>query len=182
MWGTLLTRNGVADSFVRGLPRATDHDRVAGRRRPSSPGSRYADVEPGHREARCAVGGRTGPVSRRDRPPHYIGRGRWRRQVAALADLAAGLSDPVVVTGDLNATIDDDEVAPLTVALSDAFAAAGVESGDPRRCSSGAVAIDHVLVHGVEVLGCRVATEAGDLSDHWPVVANLRLPAGSEAR
>jgi endonuclease/exonuclease/phosphatase family metal-dependent hydrolase len=112
----------------------------------------------------------------------YIGREQRRRQVAALHDLAAGLPGPVVVTGDLNATIEADEVAPLTMGLSDAFAAAGVWPGDARRNSSGPVAIDHVLVRGVEVVDCRVATEAGDLSDHWPVVADLRLPIGSEAR
>jgi len=184
MWGNaLLTASGVTNGFVRGLPRAADDDPVepAGFDH-SLAGVRYGDVEPGHRESRCAVGGRAGPVSVVTAHLTYIGREQRRRQVAALADLAAGLPDPVVVTGDLNATIEADDVAPLTVELSDAFAAAGVGPGDARRHSSGSVAIDHVLVRGVEVAGCRVATEAGDLSDHWPVVADLRLPAGSAAR
>jgi endonuclease/exonuclease/phosphatase family metal-dependent hydrolase len=184
MWGNaLLTRYGVTDGFVRGLPRAADEDQVepAGVDHPLA-GRRYADVEPGHREARCAVGGRVGPVSVVTAHLTYIGHEQRHRQVAALADLAAGLPDPVVVTGDLNATIEADEVAPLTAGLSDAFAAAGVRPGDSRRRSSGAVAIDHVLVRGVDVVACRVATEAGDLSDHWPVVADLRVTAGSEAR
>ena len=32
---------------------------------------------------------------------------------------------------------------------------------------------DHVLTRGVSVHGCRVAREAGELSDHYPVVASL---------
>jgi endonuclease/exonuclease/phosphatase family metal-dependent hydrolase len=184
MWGNaLLTRSAVVDGFVRGLPRPADDDRVepAGFDHPLA-GTRYADVEPGHREARCAVGGRAGPVSVVTAHLTYIGREQRRRQVAALADLAAELPDPVVVTGDLNATIEAGEVAPLTVELSDAFAAAGVGPGDARRHSFGSVAIDHILVRGVEVVDCRVATETGALSDHWPVVADLRLAAGPEAR
>ncbi|HEY7970864.1 MAG TPA: endonuclease/exonuclease/phosphatase family protein, partial [Candidatus Limnocylindrales bacterium] len=110
----------------------------------------------------------------------YIGRDQRRRQVAALAALASGLPDPVVVTGDLNAPIEADEVAGLRDGFADAFGAVGVPPGDARRRSAGAVAIDQVLVRGLDVLACRVATEAGDLSDHWPVVADLRLPAGSE--
>jgi endonuclease/exonuclease/phosphatase family metal-dependent hydrolase len=184
MWGNaLLTRHVVADGFVRGLPRATDDDLVepAGIDHPLA-GIRYADVEPGHREARCAVGGQTGPVSVVTAHLTYIGREQRRRQVAALADLAAALPGPVVVTGDLNAAIEADEVAAVRGRLADAFEAVGVPPGDARRRTSGGVAIDHVLVHGVEVVGCRVVTEAGDLSDHWPVVADLRLPAGSEVR
>jgi endonuclease/exonuclease/phosphatase family metal-dependent hydrolase len=182
MWGNaLLTRHPVADGFVRGLPRAADDDHVepAGVDHPLA-GVRYADVEPGHREARCAVGGRTGPVRVVTAHLTYIGRDQRRRQVEALADLATGLPDPVVVTGDLNAPIEADEVALLRDRFVDAFGVVGVPPGDERRRSAGAVAIDHVLVRGLEVLTCRVATEAGDLSDHWPVVADLRRPAGSE--
>ena len=184
MWGNaLLTRHAVADGFVRGLPRAADDDRVepAGVDHPLA-GARYGDVEPGHREARCAVGGRVGPVSVVTAHLTYIGREQRRRQVAALADLASGLPDPVVVTGDLNAPVEAADLAALRGGLADAFEAVGVPPGDARRRSSGGVAIDHVLVRGFEVVGCRVATEAGDLSDHWPVVADLQLPAGSEAR
>jgi endonuclease/exonuclease/phosphatase family metal-dependent hydrolase len=82
----------------------------------------------------------------------------------------------VVVTGDLNAPVAADELAPLRGSFDDAFAAIGVPAGDDRRRSCNAVAIDHVFVRGLEVTACRVATEAGDRSDHWPVVADLRLP------
>jgi len=183
LWGNaLLTRRAADDGFVRGLPRAADDDLVE----PASfdhplAGARFGDVEPGHREARCAIGGRAGPVSVVTAHLTYIGRDQRRRQVEALADLAAALPDPVVVTGDLNATIEADEVAALRDGFRDAFTEAGIDPGDARRRSSGAVPIDHVLVRGMDVSGCRVAIEAGDLSYHWPVVADVRVPADSEA-
>jgi endonuclease/exonuclease/phosphatase (EEP) superfamily protein YafD len=50
-----------------------------------------------------------------------------------------------------------------------------VPAGDPRRASCGDWPIDHVRVRGLDVAACRVAVEAGDASDHWPVVADLVL-------
>jgi endonuclease/exonuclease/phosphatase family metal-dependent hydrolase len=179
MWGNaILTRGRFQDVAVRGLPRAADDDVVepAGTDHPLA-GRRYADVEPGHREARCAVVGRFAGFGVATTHLTYIGREQRRRQAAAVADLASALPGPVIVTGDLNAPIDADEAAPLRHAFSDAFDAVGVPADDDRRRTSGDVAIDHVLVRGVEVVSCRVATEAGDRSDHWPVVADLRLPA-----
>jgi endonuclease/exonuclease/phosphatase family metal-dependent hydrolase len=56
-----------------------------------------------------------------------------------------------------------------------------VEPGDPRRASCGLYRIDHVLSRGLRTVECRVVTEAGDASDHLPVVATLALPAASTA-
>jgi hypothetical protein len=39
--------------------------------------------------------------------------------------------------------------------------------------SRGGAAIGRVVVRGLTLVSCRVATEAGDVSDHWPVVAVL---------
>ena len=65
-------------------------------------------------------------------------------------------------------------VASLRDGLVDAFSTVGIAPGDPARASSGASAIDHILVRGLAVETCRVATEAGDASDHWPIVADFR--------
>jgi endonuclease/exonuclease/phosphatase family metal-dependent hydrolase len=97
-------------------------------------------------------------------------------QLAGWLDLA----EPTVVLGDLNAGPDGDVVAPLLRAgLRDALA--GLPGGtvhgftgatDGRR-------IDHVLVSGHwEVLAASIEhpRPGGRLpSDHWPVVADLRL-------
>ena len=81
---------------------------------------------------------------------------------------------PAIVTGDLNAPIDTSELAVLRDGFDDAFVAVGIPEGDDRRRSCGPWSIDHILVRGFEVISCRVAREAGDLSDHWPIVADLR--------
>jgi len=189
MWGhAVLTRTPVHEPFTRGLPRAQDDDLLepAGSDRELA-GVRYADTEPGHREARCVVGGLldlghgASGVTLATTHLTYIGREQRRQQAEAaraFADDAAG-DRPLVLTGDLNAAIDAPELAAALDGLVDAFAAAGVPAGDPRRESCGPQSIDHVLVRAIEVESCRVATEAGDLSDHWPVVADLVIPAAS---
>src|SRR5204863_2317567 len=93
MWGNaILTRGRLTDVAVRGLPRAADDDLVepAGADHPLA-GRRYGDVEPGHREARCAVVGRFAGVGVATTHLTYIGRDQRRRQVAAAAELASAL-------------------------------------------------------------------------------------------
>jgi endonuclease/exonuclease/phosphatase family metal-dependent hydrolase len=179
MWGNaILTRAPLHDGFALALPQPTDDDLVE----PvgadlSSAGVRYGDVEPGHREPRCAVGGRAavegGSVGILTTHLTYIGRDQRARQVEAVAEIAA-MPPPVVVTGDFNAPVEADELASLVAIADDAFAAVGIDAGDERRRSCGGWAIDHVFVRGLDVESCGVVREAGDLSDHWPVVADLR--------
>ncbi len=179
-WGNaLLTRLPIEDGFTRGLPRATDDEVLEppGTDHPLA-GVRYGDADPGHREARCAVGGRLaagGGASIAIVTAHltYIGRGQRRAQATALARLADGLGPQVVVAGDFNAPIDSDDLGALGGGFDDAFAAAGVAPGDPRRRTSGSASIDHVLSRGMTIDACRVAPEAGNASDHWPVVVDL---------
>jgi len=179
-WGnTVLTRTPLRDGFTTGLPRAADDDLVEppGADHPLA-GVRYADTEPGHREARCAVGGRLPLADGSDvgiATAHltYIGRRQREAQATTLARLAGELGEPVIVTGDFNAPLDAAELAPLAGAFDDAFAAVGIQPGDPRRETCGPQSIDHVLVRGWTVADCRVAVEAGDASDHRPVVADL---------
>ncbi|HEY7132110.1 MAG TPA: endonuclease/exonuclease/phosphatase family protein [Candidatus Limnocylindrales bacterium] len=182
MWGNaILTREPLHDPFALGLPRAADDELVE----PTGAdhalaGIPYADVEPGHREPRCAVGGRValpgGSVGILTTHLTYIGRDQRARQAETIAE-TTGMPPPLVVTGDFNAPIEAAELATLRASLTDAFDAVGVAQGDDRRRSCGPWSIDHVLVRGLDVEGCRVAREAGDLSDHWPVVVDLRRPA-----
>ncbi len=169
MWGNaVLTRRPLDDGFGLGLPQPADDDMI-------EPPAAYGDTEPGHREPRCAVGGTVDGIAVATAHLTYIGRDQRRRQAEALLAVADGLPGPAIVTGDFNAPLVADELAPLRVGLVDAFAAVGISPGDPARVTSGGSAIDHVLLRGLTVDACRVATEAGDLSDHWPVIADLRL-------
>lgn len=180
MWGdAILTPAPLRDAFVRGLPRAADDDLIepAGADHPAA-GVRYADADPGHREPRCVIGGVADDPAVRIATTHltYIGREQRAGQAAAaraFADVAPDAAAPLVLTGDFNAPIDAPELERVREGLVDAFAAVGIPPGDGRRRSCGPLAIDHVLVRGFEVRACRIATEAGDLSDHWPVVVDL---------
>jgi endonuclease/exonuclease/phosphatase family metal-dependent hydrolase len=184
-WGNaILSREPLADGFALGLPRAADDDLIE---EPDAPhpltggphpmaGVRYGAAEPGHREARCVVGGRYRDVTVATTHLTYIGRAQRAAQASAVAGELADRSNdgPAILTGDFNAAIDAPELAALAGdGLVDAFAAVGIPAGDDRRSSCGPWPIDHVRVRGWAVASCRVATEAGDASDHWPVVAEL---------
>ena len=176
MWGNaILTREPLVEGFALGLPRATDDDLVepVGAEHPLA-GVRYGDVEPGHREARCAVGGRVGDVAVMTAHLTYMGREQRRAQVEALAGLVTGTAGPAILTGDFNAAVEAPEMSSLA-AVDDAFAAVGVAPGDERRRSCGTQSIDHIYVRGLAVEACRVADETGDASDHTPVVADLAV-------
>jgi endonuclease/exonuclease/phosphatase family metal-dependent hydrolase len=184
-WGNaILSREPLTEGFAVGLPRAADDDvvevpgavdPVTGAAHPLI-GIRYGDAEAGHREPRTLVGGRFRGVTVATTHLTYIGRAQRALQAAAVAHDLAGRSgdDPVVLTGDFNAAVDAPELDALAGdGAVDAFAAVGIPVGDDRRRSCGPWPIDHVRVRGLEVVACRVATEAGDASDHWPVVADL---------
>jgi endonuclease/exonuclease/phosphatase family metal-dependent hydrolase len=179
-WGNaVLSRVPLRDGFTTSLPRAADDDLLEppGADHPLA-GIRYGDSDPGHREARCAVGGRLAIGDERDVAivtAHltYIGRAQREAQAVALAAIAGELGEPSVVCGDFNAPLDAPEITPLTDSSEDAFAAVGVAIDDPRRRSCGPWAIDHILTRGLTTIACRVADEAGDASDHLPVVADL---------
>jgi endonuclease/exonuclease/phosphatase family metal-dependent hydrolase len=186
IWGNaILTRGPLADVVATGLPRAGDDDLVEppGDEHPLA-GVRYVDTDPGHREGRCVVGGvivgagaATTGVAIATTHLTYIGRAQRLRQAAAARQVAESIASerPLILTGDRNAAIDAPELAGGVGGLTDALAAAGVPAGDERRRTCGALAIDHVLVRGLDVVACRVAGEAGELSDHSPVVADLAV-------
>jgi endonuclease/exonuclease/phosphatase family metal-dependent hydrolase len=179
MWGNaVLSRHRILSSRTIALPVPADDDLVepdgSGR---ELAGVRYRDVEPGMREGRCAlvcaIETVQGSLNVLSTHLTYIGSTQRRRQAEAIAESVTALDGPLVLLGDLNAPIHAGELAPLRESLIDAFLAVGIAPVDERRLSCGDAAIDHVLVRDVTPVSCRVATEAADASDHWPVVAVL---------
>lgn len=84
--------------------------------------------------------------------------------------LAAERADRVLLVGDLNGTVDDRGLAPLTSRL-----------GAPERgfafsypAAAPLARIDHVLVRGAAVPSIRTLPATG--SDHLPVAARITLP------
>ncbi len=179
LWGNaLLTRLPIVSSWAAELPRAADDDLVepADVTHPLA-GVRYADAPTGSREPRCVlrvtVEATGGPVHALSTHFTHVGADQRRAQAAFVAGIATDLGGRLIVAGDLNATIDSPALEPLASPLDDAFAATGTPPGHPARQSCGPWAIDHVLLRGLAAAACRVVREAGDASDHWPVVATL---------
>ena len=153
-----------ADAFVE--PPAADHPLA---------GVRYTDAPEGVREARCLLVAEVGAVTIGVTHLSHIGSAERALQAAAVDSALAAA--PVILAGDLNAAIESAELTRLRSGWTDAFAAAGVGPDDPRRVTTeDGVRIDHVLVRGLEITACRRVEEAGWLSDHLPVLAELRLP------
>ncbi len=135
-------------------------------------GIRYPDAPPHVREPRCLLlaeldGFRVGST-------HFSHIGSGERRLQAEATVAAfDGARASLLLGDLNAAIDAAELEPF-VSWTDAFAES---AGDPARTSTDdGWQIDQVLGRGLNVRGARVVREAGDLSDHYPVVAELTVP------
>ncbi len=183
-WGNaLLTREPVRDGFTTGLPIGADDDLVEPAVSPLPlAGVPFAEAPYGTREPRCAVGGHVtvGSADVAIVTTHltYAGSGQRAAQADALLAMADDRRPPVAILGDLNAPIEALELRNLASGMTDAFDAVGIPPGDPQRRSCGPHAIDHILVRGLAVDDCRVVTEAGDASDHLPVVATLRAEVG----
>ena len=170
MWGNaVLSRHPIATTATYQLPTGPDDD----------------PVDPVDTESRSALscvvsfpeGGKVTFVS-----THlaYLGGRQRRLQATGLAVIVGATNGPLLIAGDLNAPIESPELAALRDAgMDDPFDALGFPAGNNRRESCGRDRIDHVLTRGFTALECRVAREAGDASDHWPVVARLRLNVGS---
>lgn len=184
-WGNaLLTRAPLDDGFAVGLPLGGDDDPVE----PHDTGLplagvSFAEAPYGTREPRCAIGGRLagpwGDLAVVTAHLTYAGAEQRRAQVVELARIAAALPGPLVVAGDLNAPIDAPGLRSLTDVFDDAFGAVGIEVGDPRRASCGLLPIDHVFSRGLRAVDCRVVSEAGDASDHQPVVVTFEVLSAS---
>lgn len=180
LWGNaILSRAPILASRTVGLPLAGDDDLVeeagSGLR---LAGIAYRDAPPWAREPRCALivridTGDGGYISVSSAHLTHIGAGQRAMQVAALDAALEDDGPRVVLAGDLNAQLDSAELEPLRHGYVDAFAAEAVPAGDPRRVTCDGRGIDHVLLRGLRAVDCRVVGEAGDASDHLPVVATL---------
>jgi endonuclease/exonuclease/phosphatase family metal-dependent hydrolase len=95
-------------------------------------------------------------------------------QVADMLRILAEDTGPQVLLGDLNATADAPELAPLWAGLLDAWPAAhGPAGGETYPATAPVRRIDYVTARrGIRVGG--VAVPAPAASDHRPVVADLR--------
>jgi endonuclease/exonuclease/phosphatase family metal-dependent hydrolase len=141
-------------------PEATDHPAA---------GVTYGDAPDHIREPRCLLladveGWRVGTA-------HFSHIGSGERLLQAEATMAAFAdASPAVLLGDLNAAIEAPELAPFA-SWTDAFPVP--PGADARVSTDDGWRIDHVLVRGASVRSCRVLTESADLSDHYPVLADL---------
>ena len=133
-------------------------------------GVRYADAPPTIREPRSLLiadldGLRVGST-------HFSHVGTAERRLQAEATAATLEGAPGLLLGDLNAAIEAPELEPFAT-WTDAFAE---PHGAPARISTDdGWRIDQVLGCELEVSGARVLREAGELSDHYPVVADVVL-------
>lgn len=102
----------------------------------------------------------------------HVGSGERRLQAEAVVAAFDGASAAVLL-GDLNAAVEAAELSAFA-GWTDAFAE---PPGDPARVSTDdGWRIDQVLGRGVEVRGARVVREADELSDHYPIVAEVVVP------
>jgi endonuclease/exonuclease/phosphatase family metal-dependent hydrolase len=184
-WGNaVLSRRPLADGFAVGLPLGADDALVepVGTPLPLA-GVTFAEAPYGTREARCAVGGRLAEpdpsVAIVNAHLTYAGTEQRRAQVQTMATIANDLGSPVIVAGDFNAPIEASEMGALADAFDDAFDSAGIPAADPRRASCGPHRIDHLLTRGLRATACEVYRDAGDASDHLPVVATFEVTAGA---
>jgi endonuclease/exonuclease/phosphatase family metal-dependent hydrolase len=168
----LLSRLPLTDARTVALPQAPSTALVepAGSDHPLA-GIAYADAPPDIREPRCLLLARVGGLVVGTAHLSHIGSGERRLQATAVDDAFADVS-PALLLGDLNAPIEAPELAPLS-GWTDGFAAPPAD--DARITTDDGARIDHVLTRGVGVTACRVLREAGDLSDHYPVVAEVAV-------
>jgi endonuclease/exonuclease/phosphatase family metal-dependent hydrolase len=153
-----------ADAFVE--PPGADHPLA---------GLRWADGPAHAREPRCLLLAEVGGMLVGSAHLAHIGSDERLLQARACAS-AFDDASAAVLLGDLNAAAGSPELEAFA-GWTDGFAE---PPRDPARVSTDdGQAIDHVLARGASVRGCRVLPEAGPLSDHWPVVAEVEplLPA-----
>jgi len=165
-----LSRSPIRSSRVVALPAAAADALVepAGTDHPAA-GIRYADAPPSIREPRCLVLAELDGLLVGSTHFSHIGSGERRLQAEATAT-AFDATSPAILLGDLNAAIESTELTPFA-AWTDAFEA---PPGDPTRISTDdGMRIDQVLSRRASVRGGRVLRESGDLSDHYPVVAEV---------
>ena len=167
----LLSRLPFADVRTVALPRAPMDALVepAGSGHPAA-GVTYADAPDSIREPRCLLLASVNGV--RIGTTHFSHIGSGERLLQAEAALAAfGDASPALLLGDLNATIDAAELAPFAP-WTDGFAEPPADAA--RITTDDGYRIDQVLVRRASLSPVRVLRESRDLSDHYPVTADVK--------
>ena len=169
----LLARVPISASRCVALPAAPTDAFVEapGAEHPAA-GIRYADAPLTIREPRCLLLADVAGVRVGTTHFSHVGGGERLLQSEAAAAAFDGRS-PALLVGDLNATIDAPELAPFA-SWTDGFT--DPPGSDARVTTDDGWRIDQVLARGASVESCRVLREAGDLSDHWPLVAEVTVP------
>jgi len=157
-WRTVALPRAAMDAFVE--PPGAGHPAA---------GLRYADAPESIREPRAVLLAQVADVT--VGTTHFSHVGAGERLLQAEAALAAfGDASPALLLGDLNAPIDAAELGAFAT-WTDAFRE---PAGDAARVTThDGWRIDQVLARGASVSPARVVRESGDLSDHYPVVAEL---------
>jgi endonuclease/exonuclease/phosphatase family metal-dependent hydrolase len=170
----LLSRLPIGESHVVSLPMAPPDAFVEppGVDHPAG-GVRYTDAPAHIREPRCLLLADVAGLTVGSTHFSHIGSGERSLQAAAVVAAFASAA-PALLLADLNSPIEAPELASFA-AWTDGFSEA---PGDPARISTDdGLRIDHVLARGASVHDCRVARESGDLSDHYPILAEVDVQA-----
>ncbi|WP_375474538.1 endonuclease/exonuclease/phosphatase family protein [uncultured Jatrophihabitans sp.] len=109
-------------------------------------------------------------------PPYPYPAGTWTSEITRLRGFLRGLTGPVVVSGDFNATVDH---ARFRALLGDGYADATSRAGEgytatypTDRWFPPLIAIDHVLARSVGVVSTQTVALPG--SDHRGLLVELR--------
>ncbi len=168
----LLSRRPIASSHTVALPGARMDAFIEppGSDHPAS-GVTYLDAPDTIREPRCLLladidGLRVGTA-------HFSHVGSGERLLQAEAVVSGfGHGSPALLLGDLNAPIEASELSAFAT-WTDGFDEP--PGHDARISTDEEMRIDHVLARGASISDCRVLRESGDLSDHYPVIAEVTL-------
>ncbi len=167
----LLSRTPFRTSRTLALPTAPVDALVepAGTSLPGA-GLRYADAPSSIREPRCLLLAEVEGLAVGS--AHFSHNGSAERRLqAAATDEAFGAASTALLLGDLNAAVGAPELSPLA-GWTDGFTTPADDAG--RISTDDGMRIDHLLARGASVDGCRVLRDAGALSDHYPLVAEVR--------
>ncbi len=110
------------------------------------------------------------------------------QQVQAILKVLSGVTDPIVVMGDFNASPSSSEMIPMAGRLVDAWTVRGDGDGltspaDPAR--SARSRIDYIFVSRnvtVTSVSVPVDDQTRMASDHYPIIAKIVLPNGHPVR